>query len=202
MWSNTRLWFCSQLLIVGIWIFWGCCCFQHRSQKRSLHYWYFQPSLNICSLWYSWLDSLLSRFGEAWSSAAGSEEGERLLRTTLGIHISRCSAQPLCQFLLRNEWPDQKNSCSVWPESTSAQTVRKLNSMACGVLTARNLQKFGVKKADQVWIHAWDGSVKIGWVSVNMTGNNYQSSNDKPVFSVNSSHNKKILRTPKCLDHL
>lgn len=109
MWSNTHLWFCSALLILKILIFWGGCFFQHRSQKRSLHYWYFQPSLNIYSFWYSWSDSLLSQFGKAWSSAAGSEERERLLGTSLDTHISRCSAQPPCQFLLlRNEWPHPK----------------------------------------------------------------------------------------------
>lgn len=161
---------------------------------RSLRCWYFQPSFNIRSLWYSWWDSLLSQFAKAWSSVPGSEERERLLRAPLGIHISRCSAQPLCAI---EKWvATSKTSCSVWPESTSAQTVRKLYSMACGVLTARNLQKFGVKKADQVWVHAWDGSVKTSWVSVNTTGNNYHSSSDKPGYTVNnnsSSHNKKFL---------
>lgn len=80
-----------------------------------------------------------------------------------------------------------KTSCSVWPDCEKAQPNGLWDTYR---------QKFAeiwCKKAGQVWIHAWNESVKISWVSVNMADNNYQSSSDKPVFSVNSLHNKKIL---------
>lgn len=72
-------------------------------------------------------------------------ERERLLRSTLGIHICRCSAQPLCQFvLLRNEWPHQKlfaqfdqNLPWLWENSTQ-RPVGYLQPGICRNLVQKN----------------------------------------------------------------
>lgn len=170
--------------MVRIWIFLEDCCFVPLIFSAFLNYLFpliFLVWVSSVSVWKGLIQCSWIKRGKGFSGASWAFTSPDVL---LSHSVSLCyweMSGHIKNFLLSLTW------------IYLGQTVRKLNSMACGVLAARNLQKFGAKKADQVWIHAWDGSRKISWVSVNRTDNNYQSSSDKPVFSVNSSHNKKFL---------